>query len=259
MHTLVAQRPHGALLQRLAGPGVADAQGRAGRPRGVAAQPRDRDAPGLRLRQGQPGDPRQEHHRARPGHPDPGQAAGRARRDPARRAAGAQQPGPDLQPAGRHPRHPRQHRRARPPDPVRPGHLPLRHPRPGEPGRPGVQRRPADPRQEPARGAHRATPAPTSYDRMDPTPRRTRGGAADDPPAEGPRRPGRRRAAADRLLVRRLPAAPAGRPRRRQRPDHRDGPVPRRARPGARLHGQGQRRHGRQDHRHLARGLHRRR
>ena len=94
-----AQRPHGAVLQRVAGPGLADAEGGARRPRGLPAQPRDRDAPGLRLRRGQPGDPRQEHHRARPDHPDPGQAAGRPRRDAARRAAGAQQPGPDLQPA----------------------------------------------------------------------------------------------------------------------------------------------------------------
>ena len=85
-------------------------------------------------------DPGQEHHRPRRGHPDPGQAALRAGRDPAGRAAGPEQPGADLQPAGRNPRHPRQPRRAGQPDHLRPVDVPVRHPRPGQPGRPGLQR-----------------------------------------------------------------------------------------------------------------------
>ena len=82
------------------------------------------------------------------------------------------------------------------------------HPRPGQPGRTGVQRRPADPGQEPARCAHPPRAArrrTTGSTRASPDSWRP----ADDPPAEGPRRPGRRRAAADRLLVRRLPAPAA--------------------------------------------------
>ena len=77
-----------------------------------------------------------------------------------------------------------------------------------------------------------------------------------------------------RLTLRRRPASPRrwcsagcsfdvyklplpGGPDVGERPDHGDRPVPRRARPRARLDRQGQRRHGRQDHRRLAEGLHR--
>ena len=50
-----------------------------------------------------------------------------------RRPDRAEQPRPDLQPAGRHPRHPRQHPGARPPDRERPGHVAVRHRQPGRP------------------------------------------------------------------------------------------------------------------------------
>ena len=76
---------------------------------------------------------------------------------------------------------------------VRPGDVPVRHPRPGQPGRPGVQRGPADPRKEPCRRARRRRrPA------YDDTIGRTRASAdswrpADDPSPslpQGRRRPG---------------------------------------------------------------------
>ena len=50
--------------------------------------------------------PRPQHRGPQPGRRGAGQAARRARRDPHRGAAGAEQPGADLQPAGRHARHP---------------------------------------------------------------------------------------------------------------------------------------------------------
>ena len=148
---------------------------------GIAMQP------GLGLRPRQPRDPRQEHPRARRRHPDPGQAARGARRDAARRPAGPEQPGPDLQPAGRHPRHPRQPRRARAPDHLRPRDVPVRHPRPGQPGRPGLQRDPAAAGQEPA-GRARRRRGPAYVDR----PARTRPSADSWRRADDPRRlPGR--------------------------------------------------------------------
>ena len=76
-----------------------------------------------------------QHHRAQAGRRGAGQAARRARRDPRRRAARAEQPGADLQPADRHARHQRQHRQHRPPDPVRPRRAAVR------PGRAGRQDR----------------------------------------------------------------------------------------------------------------------
>ena len=65
--------------------------------------------------------------------------------------------------------------------------------------------------------------------------------------------------AAQRLRLRRLQAAAARRHRRGRQPDHRARDVPRRARPGAQVDGQGQRRQRRPGHRHRARRLHRRR
>ena len=58
--------------------------------------------------QGEPRAPRQQHQGPQPRRQGARQAARRPRRDPERRPDRAEQPGPDLQPAGRHPRHPRE-------------------------------------------------------------------------------------------------------------------------------------------------------
>ena len=81
------------------------------------------------VRPREPRHPGQEHQAHQPGGQGARQAARRARRDAHGRPRRAQQPGADLQPAGRHPRHQRQPRRADPPDRVRPGHAGLRLPR----------------------------------------------------------------------------------------------------------------------------------
>ncbi len=83
------------------------------------------------VRQGQPRHPRQEHRAHQPGGQGAGQAARRARRDAPDGTAGPQQPGADLQPAGRHARHQRQPRRAGQPDHLRPGAAGVQHPQPG--------------------------------------------------------------------------------------------------------------------------------
>ena len=76
----------------------------------------------------------QEHQGPQPGLQVAGQAARRARRDPQGRAAGAEQPGPDLQPAGRHARHPRQHRQTcANRDHSDPAAVPVHRRRPGRP------------------------------------------------------------------------------------------------------------------------------
>ena len=147
-------------------PRCSPASGRAGR---LAAQPGRGHEAGVRFREGEPRDPRQQHQGPQPGRQGAGQAARRPRRDPHRRADRPQQPGPDLQPAGRHPRHPRQPAGARPPDRERPGHPALRVRQPGRPGRPGLRRHQGHPRRAPA--APRAgafgqggVPAPEQFD-----------------------------------------------------------------------------------------------
>ena len=76
-----------------------------------------------------------QHQGPQPGRQGAGEAAGCPRRDPHRRPGGAEQPGADLQPAGRHPRHPGEHPGAGQPDHQRPRHPALRHRQPGRPGR----------------------------------------------------------------------------------------------------------------------------
>ncbi len=151
--------------------------GRARRPRGISAQPRP-----SRMRRGGPAscsDNRRCSSTTSPGStgsPRCCQAARRARRDAAQRAAGAEQPGPDLQPPGRHARHPRQPRRARSPAHLRPSHGPLR----SSSRRPSGQRLQlpcsSDPRHRPARRAQPAAvprSAPYVGEPHRPTPRRT--------------------------------------------------------------------------------------
>ena len=87
-----------------------------------------------------------------------------------RRAAGAQQPGPDLQPAGRHPRHPRQHRRARATRSSPTRRRSCAAPRPGRPGRRSrATSSSSSLGQEPARGARPAAPAARRTTAIDPT------------------------------------------------------------------------------------------
>ena len=90
-----------------------------------------------------------------------------------------------------------------------------------------------------------------------PLPERSGGRSDDAQEARRGRRPADQLGRAERLRLRRLPAAAARRHRRRRRPDEHHRRVPRRARPGAAVDGQGQRRQRRQGHRRRARRLHR--
>ncbi len=109
VRTLARQRPDGAPLQPLPRLGVDHAVG--GARRAVAASLRHLAVAMQQVSgfvQGEPRAPRQQHQGPQPRRQGAGEAARRARRDPQRRPGGPEQPGPDLQPAGRHPRHPRE-------------------------------------------------------------------------------------------------------------------------------------------------------
>ena len=127
------------------------------------------------------------------------------------------------------------------PDHLRPGDVPVRHPRPGQPGRTGLRRDQAAARQAPARRARparRGARVPRSTRRR-PDPRRTRGGRPSDRDSgsvlRARRRPARggagaRRAAPSTSTSCRCPGGPdVG-----DDPITVDRAVPRRARPGAR-------------------------
>ena len=124
--------------------------------------------------------PRPQHHRPQPGRQGAGQAARRARRDPRGRPARAQQPGADLQPAGRHARHPRQPRRARQPDRVRPGARSCAASLSQADKRGGSCATSIKHERCRGAGAARRPPAAPAGRAVRPDPRRSRGGDADD-------------------------------------------------------------------------------
>ena len=151
---------------------VADhARGGARRAEGVAEQPRGRDGRGLDLRRGEPRDPRPQHRGPQPGREGAGQAAGCPRRDPPRRSARAEQPLPDLQPAGRHARHPHQPwaRSSASSRTTRPRSCAASSARPTPPDRSATRsRRPGSPACRAPRPSARAVRRPR-LDRFDPT------------------------------------------------------------------------------------------